>query len=279
MTTPPPPPPPPQRTNPVFAIGAVLAFVAMLGLAAINGTIAHRDSAYMAGEFTGVFVAAGLVLLIVIGIALAMGKARTTAAKVQITFWTTGVMALAQFSVFLGRRELDRRGGLVVITDSERAGLVVDSTRVWHRQFGFSFPNPGGEFQLDSALQHSVDSLLTKGGGFLAGWALRSRASGAVVIVQVAKDTAVNEISFRAFARGASRTAVRPGSEVLLDSTTWSGSPEYRFAARTSIGTYVQFRCLPRTGGGHGVIACVMTVGRDLHDLDFVRDSLTFAAS
>lgn len=271
------PPAPPTRTNSFFVVGTVLGVVALLTLAVLNGTVQRADPAYMAGEVVGVLVAALVLWLIVVGIARVMGKARTSAGRVQIAFWTTAVLVLGQAAA-LATRGVGRNVRLTAVTDSERTGLVVDSTGIRHSGFGFSLPSPGLAFQPDSTAQHAMDSLLAHQAALVA-WVLRSPTSGATVIVEVTKGTREDEGAFRAFARGVQRTAGKAkGMEVLLDSTTWVGSTrEYRYAARSPAGVYLQIRCIPHTTGGVGLIVCVTTGSGDPHDLDFVREGLAFA--
>lgn len=273
---------PPERPSTVLVIGTVLAFAAVVVFGLLNWMIGPGNAAYKAGELTGILVAPVLVWLIVFGIARAMGKARTAAGMVHIAFWTTGLLALGQivtlFNRGVGGQNLLGSAFLTAVTDSERAGLVVDTTGIHHSQFGFSLPSPGPDFQTDSGAQHVMDSVLARETA-LAAWVLRSQNNGATVIVEVTKGARETERNFRAFVRGVQRNAGKgEGTQVLLDSTTWAGpTREYRFAARSPAGVYVQIRCVPHTTGGVGLIVCVTTGSGDPHDLDFVREGLAFA--
>lgn len=270
------PPLAPARTSPVFVIGAVGALIATVGLALLDGTIKSTDAATILGQVAAVVVIAVVLWLIVFLIARLMGKARTTSGKVQIAFWTTGVLAVSQCATLVTRGVGGRNLFLTAVTDSERAGLVIDSTGIRHSGFGFSLPNPGPDFQPDSTLQRTMDSALAQEKE-LAAWVLRSPNSGATLIVQVTKGVREAEANFRAFVRGVRRTA-GDGTEVLLDSTTWAGpTREYRRTARSPAGVYVQIRCVPHTTGDLGLIVCITTGSGDAHDLDYVREGLAFA--
>ena len=272
--------PQPQRTNPVFVVGAVLALVALLAFTLLNGTAERGDPAYLAGEMLGATAVAGLLWLIVFGIALALGKGRTANGKWQIAFWTTGALALSQLIVMINRgQELIRHHARVAISDSERAGLIIDPDVIHHRQFGFSLPNPGPDFLPDSATQHMMDSV-TASHTDLHAWVLRSTVQGEVLVIQVSKDTAVSEESFRGFVKGVRESSAgHAGVEVLSDSATWAGGGEYQFTAKTSNGAFLQIRCIPHTGGGVGLIVCVTTGSADPHGLDSVRAGLSFGGS
>ena len=278
MTAPKPAGPPP-RINPLFAIGAVLAYVLLVGLGFLNAPDRRGDSAFLVGTFVGATAVAVLLWLIVFGIARAMGRARSGAARVQIAFWTTAVLALGQITTFgnVGTRRL-RHIAQTAVSDSERAGLVFDSAQIRHRQFGFSLPNPGADFQPDSTMQQRMDSVL-RGNSDLAAWVLRSASTGQVIVIEIYKDTAADEAVFRSFAKGVRESSTgQEGVEVLLDTTTWAGgAAEYLFASRTSAGAYLQIRCLPHTGQGIGLIVCVTTGSPDPHGLDSVRAGLAFA--
>lgn len=294
MTTPAPAPPPrprpmpprpappaPQGGSQILVIGSVLGLVVIEAVAFMNGTIERtKGSAYMMGAFAGVLAAVGLFWLIVFIIASIFGKARTGAGKVQILFWVTAVALLGQLAVLWTKKGgvLLRNAVLTAVTDSERTGLIVDSSGISHPLFGFSLPQPGPDFAPDPAAQHQMDSLMSGERGLVA-WVLRSASSGEVVIVQVTKGTRADETTFRAFARGVQRTAGKgEGTQVLMDSVSWAaGTGEYRYAAHAANGAYVQIRCLPHTTGRAGLIVCITTGSADPQGLDFVRNGLAFA--
>ncbi|HET9708858.1 MAG TPA: hypothetical protein VFP39_11205 [Gemmatimonadales bacterium] len=276
-----PAPPTPQGASSFFVIGTVLALVVTEAVSFINGTIERtKGTAYMMGAFVGVLAGVGLLWLLVFIIARIFGKARTGAGKMQIAFWVTAVALLGQLAV-LGTKKsgaLLRNAVLTAVTDSERTGLVLDTSGISHPLFGFSLPHPGPDFLPDSAAQHQMDSLMEGERGLVA-WVLRSASSGEVVIVQVTKGTRTDETTFRAFVRGVERTAGKgAGTQVLTDSVSWAaGTGEYLYAAHAANGAYVQIRCLPHTTGGTGLIVCITTGSTDPKGLDFVRNGLAFA--
>ena len=278
--TPSPSAPAPDRPSGIFVLGTVFAFLVLVAFGMLTWVLEPgKDIGYRMGELAGIILAPMLVWLVVFGIARAFGKARTNAGKVQVAFWTTAVLALGQCA-----QVATRVGGhslfLKAVTDSERGGLVVDSAGIRHALFGFTLPSPGPDFQSDDRLQHAMDSALAKETA-LAAWVLRSQTSGATVIVEVTKGVRETEKVFRAFTRGVQQSAGKgQGTEVLFDSTTWIGAiREYRYAARSPAGVYVQIRCVPHTTSGTGLIICVTTGSGDEHDLDFVREGLAFTGS
>ena len=280
-----PPQPQPQGTNPIFIIGTVLGLVVTEGVAFVNGTVTRDKGAEamwgsLLGSILGGILVAGVLWLIVFGIARIFGKARTNAGKVQIAFWVTGFLLLSQLAVLYGKKggTLLRGAMLSAVTDSERTGLVIDANGISHPLFGFSLPHPGPDFAADPVAQQQMDSLMSGERGLVA-WVLRSASSGEVVIVQVTKGTKNDERTFRAFARGVQRTAGKgEGTEVLMDSLSWTGaSGEYLYAAHGATGAFVQIRCLPHTTGDTGLIVCITTGSADPKGLDFVRNGLAFA--
>lgn len=273
--------PAPQSVNPIFIIGTVLGVLVTEGIAFVNGTIERtKGTAYMLGAVAGVLFAMALLWLVVFGIARIFGKARTGAGKVHIAFWVTGFVLLSQIAVLYGKKgsAFLRGAMLTAVTDSERSGLVINTSGISHPLFGFSLPHPGPDFAPDAAAQQQMDSLMGSERGLVA-WVLRSASSGEVVIVQVTKGTRTDEPTFRAFARGVQRTAGKgEGTEVLMDSVSWTGtSGEYLYSAHAANGAYVQIRCVPHTSGGTGLIVCVTTGSADPQGLDFVRNGLAFA--
>jgi len=126
----------PKRTNPLYVVGTVLAYLLVSALSILDALGDRGNTAYKAGEVAGILLSPVLLWAIVFGIARALGKARTTAAMWQIAMWTTGVAAVGRCSAFITRgRELVERAARIAISDSERAGLVVDPTGIRHGLF------------------------------------------------------------------------------------------------------------------------------------------------
>jgi hypothetical protein len=248
--------------------------VALLQLMAVRES---GDSAYQVGRALGTLATPAVFWLIIYGLARALGKARSTAAKVHIGFAATVLTFLGLVGRVAGNTNRSIQQTMSqVVTDSERVGLTISSGFVRHARFGFTLPDPGPGFVRDSAKQQRMDSAMAHRG--MAVWVLSSADRGEAIIVQVAKGISLDEVTFRRFANGIREGLTKTPGRILLDSLTWRGpDSECLLEFQRPDGVYFQSRCLPNVRNGISLIVCVQTVGTDRSDLEFVRRGLAFS--
>lgn len=282
MTTPvrptPPRPPPPASANPLYVIGAALVLALYVALAVLREVGDGHDAAFLTGVALGALALALIVVLIVFAIARRGGRTVTSAARSRMVFWTAlGLLGFIFLGIIGEVGSAAQRRVSLVMSDSERAGLVTDADSIRHALFGFVLPHPGSEFARDSAAQHRIDSLLAKEPG-MAAWVLTAPERGESVIIQILKTRTVSETVFQGFIKGVRQTATRsPDATVTQDTLVWTGGGgEFLLEVREPAGFTLSMRCLPHAAPTGAVIACVSTTGADPEKLAFVRAGLTF---
>lgn len=168
----------------------------------------------------------------------------------------------------------------LAVSDSEKAGLVVDGAWLRHDGLGFTLPTPGN-LVLDTAETTRLN--LASGDPSLYSWMARpsTGSSRVVVSIELFKSFTGTDRAARSFARGMRRVfAPEKGYQILQDSLWWEGTQgELRLAARRRDGPYVRMRCLPAPEGRTPrFLMCAQTTTSFYTDtFDFVLDELRFA--
>jgi len=276
MAVPNPEPVPPDRSGRPWNVASV-TLVILAGLLALPGRRPPgQDTAYFIGEITGSLIAPALFAALIYAAVRRFNRHKPRSRSAKILFWILfGWFALVLVT-FVGRAIKPRANSRqAVITDKERRGLDVGRDSIKHGALGFALPNPDGHFVRDTALESRVrtGARITSE---MAAWVFQDTTHGQVLLVQVIKLPALNEASFRAFARG-----MRGGigkSTVLMDSVTWTASDRsYRLALRSTAGAYVLMRCLPQLKQHAELVVCVQITAADSVGVAAVPDALTIA--
>jgi hypothetical protein len=243
---------------------AVLVLVANTALYLNQPDARSHDTAYLIGTIVGAFLVQVLVVLVVLGIARLIRRARLPAGGGRAAFFTLAALLLINLAGTLGKAGLSR------VTEADRAGLEVTQDSIRHAAFGFALPRPR-EFVADSQLQQRLDSSFEKTPTLL-GWGFRDEATGRTIVVMVTKNPLVNETTFRAFVTGVRRGFDK--SNLLTDSLAWHGDEgEYLLDLAHPNGVYLSLRCLP----SRTAFVCVQTTTAELHELESVTSGLTVA--
>lgn len=245
-------------------IAVVLLLLNTLG--AWGNARPQGDTAYAIGAV----LAPAILVLLVVGVFRAFGKAKSRRSRAIIACWTLVLMFFGQGATFARNQEL------ITITDADRAGLSIQGGVIKHTSLGFELPYPEG-FARDSTVEAAAEKVFSGYPGATA-WGFRAMDSSAVMFVLLVKGRGQSSESLAAFARGIRESVHASAGDILLDSLEPAGpSAQYQLAARSKQSAYWKVRCIPSLRDeGAWLIACVLTVTPDSTGLDFVRSGLRF---
>jgi hypothetical protein len=269
--TPPQPPVTGGRSWP-YALGAVL-FLVLAGIAVVPSTDAQPgDRAYMIGAFFGATVVGTLVVLGLVWLFRARGKARTAVERAKVAFWSAAVILTVQLARTIQSTRADSAN--TTFSSLEREGLKSDADSLWHPLLGFSLPHPGPSFVESPELREAIAKGF-EGHPDIIAWGFMDGDRQQMLMVQVSKIARLNEVQFRSFARGV-KQGVSASSQLVGESTTWNqGAGEYQ-ATLTNQNGHLELRCLGHDRSPAGVIVCAQTAGTGPDNLAWVRGGLHF---
>lgn len=255
-----------------YLLGAVV-FMVLAGLAVVPKTDAPPgDKAYMIGAFFGATVVGTLVVLGVVWLFGARGKARTGAERARVAFWSAAVILTVQLLRTVQSAKADSAN--TAFSSLEREGLKADADSLWHPLLGFSLPHPGASFGETPEFQDAIAKGF-EGHSDIIAWGFLDDERHQMLMVQVSKVARLNEQKFRSFARGV-KQGVSASAQMVGESTTWEGGQgEYR-ATLTNQNGHLELRCLGRDRSPAGLIVCAQTGGLSEDNLGWVRDGLHF---
>jgi hypothetical protein len=262
-----------KASSRLFVVGAVILFALNILVGALGASTA-RGMAYLIGFLFGgafILVAVGLV---VYGIARALGKARTGAAKAKIAFWTMAVLLLLNFLNLVGEGRSAMQAPSTAVTNAERAGLQIDADSIRHAELEFVLPHPGSGFSASPELQRQLDESMSQQPDMVV-WAFRDTVQRQALVIQVTKVARADEKSLREFASGI-RTGLAK-AKVLEDTlTSQNEAGDYRLTVLHPTGLYIAMRCLPRVRPAGSFIVCVQTTTGEQNALESSRAGLRF---
>lgn len=276
----------PGRAHPLLIATAILLFVlnAFFAFLLVTSTAdMQRGTPYLVGALVGTSVVAAAIVLLVYGVARAMGKARTPSGRAALVSWTlTALLVLNVLNLANAGtrgRSLSQASGRPVVTASERRGLEAGGDSIRHAGLRFALPHPGPKFSPAAEFQRQLDATL-EGHPDMAAWAFSDAAGSQTLIVQLGKLAQVDEAGFRDFTRGIRNGAHRPGrTTILLDTLMWQGGDaDYRLDLQHVAGIYLKMRCVRRLDPGVAVVVCAQTISPQVEGLDAVRAGLTLSA-
>lgn len=270
----------PARTHPLMIFGILVLFVLNALLGTFSAGVLGQGMPALVGALMWSGVVATLIVVLVIGIARALRRARTPREKATLALWTLGILLLLKVgSVAAQGASLTQHPTPPPVTDAERRGLTVDADSIRHPGLRFAIPQPDPLLTLVPELQQELDTAAAESPN-VAGWVLVQADRRQSVFVEVTKLAQRDDIAFHNFARGFREGATENGRATVLSDSMIDprGTGDYQITLRHASGAYVKTRCLRRVESAMTVVVCVETVSPELDGLDQVRTGLTIGS-
>jgi hypothetical protein len=160
------------------------------------------------------------------------------------------------------------------VTDSQRAGLVLNADSVWHHGFGFAFPHPGKAFSPNATLATRLRRQY-EGHPEMAVWILTDEHPPRSVTITLTTFAMLDEAGFRRFATGVREGYAR--STLKSESLVWVDTAgDFQLTMQHPSGLYLVTRCLSHRQPTGAVAVCVQTAAPDSDDMALVRSGFHF---